>query len=89
MEGVVREFQIEERRLGLLELRGRRQHIVGQSSSLGHGHIDDDEQLQLAQSAAHHAGVGHGVRRIAALDDHGAKPVGVVGQDLLGDDVAG
>ena len=34
VKGVVRELQIEERRLAFPELAGRRQHVVGQSCGL-------------------------------------------------------
>ena len=52
LEGVVRELEIEERRLGLLELAGGGQHVVGQARGLGHRHVDDDQQLQRLERLA-------------------------------------
>ena len=46
MEHVVRKLEVEERRLVLLVLRLRRQHVVGEPGGFGEGNVDDNEQLQ-------------------------------------------
>ena len=83
MEGVVREFEVEERRLGLLELARRGQHVMGQPRRLGQRDVDDHQQFQRLERLAAGAGVGDRVGRVAAFHDHGAEPVRVIGQDLL------
>ena len=42
----LRELEVEERRLVLLELRRGRQHVVGHPSGLGHEHVDDDDGVE-------------------------------------------
>ena len=48
VEHVARELEVEERRLVLLELRRRRQHVVGQAGRLGHEHVDHDDELEAS-----------------------------------------
>ena len=51
--GVIgRKFQIKKRRLALLKLCRRRQHVMGQSGRLGHGHVDHDQKFQLGEGIA-------------------------------------
>ena len=88
MKCVVRELQIEERRLGLLELAGRGQHIVGEPGRLRHRDVDDHHQLQRLERLAARSRIGQRVRGVAALDDHRPEPVGMIGQDLLRHNVA-
>ena len=88
VEHVLREVEVEERRLVLLVLRLGRQHIVGESRRLRHGDVDDDEQLERPERLTHALAVGDRVRGVARLDEHGAVAGGVVGEDLVGDDVA-
>ena len=45
-EHVLREVEVEERRLELLVLRLREKDLVGEPSGLGHRDIDDDEKLE-------------------------------------------
>ena len=88
MEDVARELEVEERRLVLLELRRRRQHVVGQPGRLGHEDVDDTSDVERADRLAHPLAVGDRVGRVARLDDHRPVALRVVGEDLLGDDVA-
>ena len=88
VEDVAGELEVEERRLELLELRRRRQHVVGEAGGLGHEHVDDERELERLDRFAHAAAVGHGVGRVARLDDQRPESVGVVGEDLLGHRVA-
>ena len=85
MEGVVRELEVEERRLRLLELARRGQDVVGEPRRLGHRDVDDDEQVERLERLAEPLRVGQRVRGVAALDDHRPEAVGVVGEDLVGD----
>ena len=89
MEGVAREFQVEEGRLGLFELARRRQHIVGVARGLGHGHVDHHRQLQGAHGFAHALAIGQRMQRVAGLHQHGAIALGMVGEDFLWNHVAG
>ena len=88
VEVVVRELEVEERRLRLLELRRRRQHVVGELRGLGHGDVDDDDELERVERLAHARPVGERVGRVGRLDEHRPVAVGVIGEDLLGDHVA-
>ena len=45
-----REIEVEERRLRLLELRRRRQHVVREPRRLGHRHVDHDERVERARA---------------------------------------
>jgi hypothetical protein len=53
VERVVRELEVEERRLGLLELRGRRQDVVGQARGLAHRDVDHHQRVERGQGLAH------------------------------------
>ena len=52
MEHVVREVEVEERALPLLELRRRRQHVVGVPRRLGQRHVDHDDEVERVERAA-------------------------------------
>ena len=84
VEVVRRPLEGEERVLPLLVLGGGRQHVVGQGRRLGVGDVDDDGQLAGPDGRLEGGGVGHGVGRVPRLHEQGPDPVGVVGQDLLG-----
>ena len=89
LEGVLRELEAEEARLPLLELRRSGQHVVGQPRRLGHRDVEHHDQVELLERRAHPLRVGQRVRGVGALDDHRPQAPRVVGQDLLGDRVAG
>ena len=46
VEDVARELEVEERALPLLELRRRREHVVGLARRLGQGDVDDDDEVE-------------------------------------------
>jgi hypothetical protein len=81
-------LEVEEDRLDLLELAPNRQHVVRQPRRLGEGHVDHHHELERGERLAHARAVGDGMRGIAALDQHCAKALGVIGEDLLGNQVA-
>ena len=85
----MRELEVEEGRLGLLELARDRQHVVREPRGLGEGDVDHDDQLERRDRLAHARAVGERVRGIAALDEQRAEALRMVGQDLVGDHVAG
>ena len=89
MKVVVGELEVEEGRLGLLELARDRQHVVRESRRLGEGDVDDHHELERRERLAHAHAVGDGMRRIAALDQHRAEAPRVIGEDLLRHHVAG
>ena len=68
--------------------RGR-QHVVGAARGLGHRDVDHDHEVERGERLAHALAVGERVHRVAALDDHRPEAVGMVGEDLVGDHVAG
>ena len=86
---VVGELEVEERRLRLLVLARGRQHVVGVARRLGHRDVDHDHELERVERLGEALRVGERVRRVGALDDHRAEAVRVVGEDLVGDHVAG
>jgi hypothetical protein len=88
VEVVARELEVEERRLPLLVLRRRRQHVVGEARGLGQGDVDHHQRVEARERLAHLRAVGERVRRVAALDDHRAVARRVIGEDLVGDHVA-
>jgi hypothetical protein len=58
---------------------------VGPAGGLGEGHVDHHEAVQRVEGLAHPRGVGQRVGGVGALDDHGPKAPGVVGENLVGD----
>jgi hypothetical protein len=46
VEDVVREVEVKERRLPLLELRQHGKDVVREASRLGHRDVDDDDELE-------------------------------------------
>ncbi len=64
------------------------QHVVGQPGRLGEGDVDHHEGVERRQRLAHAPAVGQRVGRVGALDEHGPVAGGMVGEDLVGDDVA-
>ena len=89
VEVVGRELEVEEGGLGLLVLTRRRQHVVRAPCGLAHRDVDDDDRVECREGFAELLAVGEGVGGVGGFDDHRAVAVGVVAQDLLGDDVAG
>jgi hypothetical protein len=89
VEVVVRELEVEEGGLRLLELARHREHVVGEPRGLGHGHVDHDDELERRDRLAHARAVRERMGRVPALDEERAEALRVVGQDLLGDHVAG
>ena len=65
----LRELEVEERRLELLELGGGRQHVVRLPRRLGHEHVDADAHVERPHRLAHPLAVGDRVHRVAGLDD--------------------
>ena len=53
MEHVARKLEVEEGGFVLLELRRRRQHVVGQPGGLGHEHVDGHDNIQRRNRFAH------------------------------------
>ena len=53
MEHVPRKLEVEEGGFVLLELRRRRQHVVGQPGRLGHEHVDGHDSIQRRNGFAH------------------------------------
>ena len=51
--------------------------------------VDHDGQVERLHRVAEAGGVGERVHRVDAVDPHRPEPLGVVGEDLLGDRVAG
>ena len=89
VEHVVRELEVEERRLPLLELGRRRQHVVRPAGRSRSSRRRSRPRARARRSASRmRAAVGQRVRRVAALDDHRPVAVGVVGEDLVGHHVA-
>ena len=88
VEVVVRELEVEERALPLLELRRRGQHVVGTAGGLGERDVDHHHQVERVEGLAHPLAVGDRVDGVAGLDEQGPEPVGMIGQDLVGDHVA-
>ena len=89
VEDVPRELEVEERALPLLELRRRRQHVVGLARRLGEGDVDDDDEVERA--AAPRACAALSASECTGLADstsRARKRSGMVGEDLVGDDVA-
>ena len=64
-------------------LRGGRQHIIRLRRGFRHGDIDHHQQIQSLQSSFRCRGIGRRVGRIGAIDQHCAKTVRIVRQDLL------
>lgn len=58
---------------------------MGPAGGLGEGHVDHHEAVQRVEGLAHPHGVGQRVGGVGALDDHGPKAPGVVGENLVGD----
>jgi hypothetical protein len=88
MECVVRELEVEERRLCFLVLRCSGKDVVGQSRGFGHRDVDHHHQLQGAERLAARSGIRQGMSGVAAFDDHRAESVRVIAQNFLGYDVA-
>ena len=88
MEDIARELEVEERGLVLLELRRGRQHVVGHPGGLGHEDVDDDDGVEGSDRLAHALAVGDRMDGVPRLDDQRTEPVRMVGEDLLGQDVA-
>ncbi len=88
MEVVAREVEVEERRLGLLELRRGREDVVREPRGLGHRDVDHDQRVERGHRLAHPLRIGERVRGIRGLDDHRAIALGVIREDLVGDHVA-
>ena len=87
VEVILREFEVEERCLPFLKLRGGRQYIVRLTRRFCHRNIDRDHQLHRTQCLTHTITVGqrmHGVRR---LDKHGSVAIWVIGQNLIGNNI--
>ena len=53
VERVARELEVEERRLGLLELARGRQDVVGEARGLGHRDVDHDDEVERLERLAH------------------------------------
>ena len=53
---------------------GGGQHVVGEPGGLGHGDVDDDDEVERVEGLAHPGAVGQRVGRVAALDEHGPEP---------------
>ncbi len=83
MEIVGREFEIEQRELGLLILRGGRQHVMRQPRRLGHGDVDHDAEFERGERLLDLRGVRRGVGRIGAVDPHPAQTVRMIVQHGL------
>ena len=60
VEHVLRELEVEERRLELLELCRRRQDVVGVARRLGHEHVDHHDEVERIERLTHPGAVGHG-----------------------------
>ena len=89
VEGVLGELEGEERALPLLVLRRRRQHVVGEAGGLGHARRRSRPRTRGPRTPRAIARLSaRRVHGVAALDDHRPEPVGVVGEDLVGDHVA-
>ena len=82
VEHVLRELEVEEGRLPLLELRRRGQHVVREPRRLGQRDVDHDDELERLERLSHALAVGERVRRIGALDEQRAEALRVVGEDL-------
>ena len=87
-EVVLGEAEGEEGRLDLLVLRRRGQDVVGLLRRLGHGHVDDHGEVELAHRPAELLRAGQGVGGVGALDDHGPGALGMVAEHPVGDLVA-
>ena len=70
-------------------MRGRREHVVGQPRRLGHRDVDDDDALQGLEGFPHLPALGQRVNRVGAFNEHRPVAVRMVGEDLVGDQVAG
>ena len=88
MEVVVWKLEVEERGLGLLELARDGKHIVRQASRLAEGHVDHYQQVERRERLTHAGAVGQRVSGVGAFDQHGAKPLGMIREDLIGNHVA-
>ena len=86
VEGVVRELEVEERRLPLLELARGGQHVVGVARGLGHRDVDHDDELERRQRLAEALRSRRASAPGSTLSiEHRAEALRVVGEDLLGD----
>ena len=74
----------EDGELPLLVAARRGQHVVRQLGRLGHGRVDHDQQIELLARFPPALRVRVREERVRALDDDGADALGVVDQDLLG-----
>ena len=83
LEHVLGELGREERGLPLLVLGGRGQDVVGLARRLGHRQVEDDHELERREGLAKARAVRQGVRRVRALDDHGAELVAGVATATL------
>ena len=70
-----------------LSLRGG-QHVIRQPRRLGHEHVDHDDEIERRYGLPHPLTVRERMRGIAGLHEQGAIPPGMIGEDLVGDDIA-
>ena len=69
--------------VAVLELRGRRQHIVGMVGGVGQEVLQHHGEQVLAAEAGHHLGrVGRHRHRVAVVDHHGLDPRAEAGRGL-------
>ena len=62
--------------------------VMREASCLGEGDVDYYQQLERRERLTHARGVRYRVGRVAALDQHRAKPLGMIGEDLIRNHVA-
>ena len=61
---------------------------MGQARGLGHRDVDDDDKFKCGQRLTHARGVGERMNRVAAFDEQCSIAIWVIGENLVGDDVA-
>ena len=89
LEDMFWEAASEESRLGFFILGSGGQYVIGVPRGFRHGDIDHDHAIQGVEGFPHPRAIGQGVHRISTLDDHASETIRVIGQDFIGDHVAG
>ena len=88
MEIIIGKLQAEVGGLVLLVLSRSGQHVVRKLGSFGHRDVDNYNQLQRIERLSHLLTISQRMDRVTAFDKHRSITIRMVGQNLLGDDVA-